>query len=78
MGVNGRPTRACALSTDNETPSTCDQPIEPQTPNMTTAATKITRFKLICFIAISFYKNHLLSAGLCVIDPSQGSATIQE
>src|SRR6266481_120738 len=36
-GVNGRPTRACALSTDNERPLDCDQSIEPEAPNTTTA-----------------------------------------
>src|SRR5882762_10006686 len=45
-GVNGRPTRACALSTDNERPPDCDQSIEPETPNATTAATSSARFNL--------------------------------
>src|SRR5882757_482263 len=45
-GVNGRPTRACALSTDNESPPDCDRSIEPETPNTTTAATSSARFNL--------------------------------
>src|SRR5204863_9554539 len=68
MGVNGRPTRACALSRDSERPSCCDQPTEPQTPNVTTAATKNARFKLISFIrkspSIKFIVFQPLSASL--------------
>jgi hypothetical protein len=57
-GVNGRPTRACALATDKERPSPCDQEIEPQTPHATTAATSNVRFAFVLFIAIVlFYEN---------------------
>src|SRR5882757_4209244 len=53
-GVNGRPTRACALSTDSKRPSFSDHPTEPETPHATTAATNKARFKPICLITISF------------------------
>lgn len=52
-GVKGRPTRACALVANNERPSFCDQPMEPKSPQVTTAATNIVRFKPTCFIASS-------------------------
>src|SRR4051794_23652287 len=51
-GVKGRPIRACALSTDRETPPVCDRSTEPATPNATTAAAGNARFRLICFMAI--------------------------
>src|SRR5260221_4481001 len=53
-GVNGRPTRACALSTDSKRPSFFDHPTEPEIPHATTAATNKARFKPICLITISF------------------------
>jgi hypothetical protein len=52
-GVPGRPTRACALLTDNERPWLCDQSTEPKTPQTTTAAIKNVCFKPTRFIATS-------------------------
>ena len=60
MGVNGRPTRACALVANSERPSVCDQSSEPKTPQVTTAATKNARFKPTCFISTSLA--HRMSA----------------
>jgi hypothetical protein len=52
-GVSGRPTRACALPIDNERPSLCDQSTEPETPHATTADTRNTFLRSICFITSS-------------------------
>ncbi len=52
-GVNGRPTRACALVEKSERPSVCNYSGEPKTPHATTAATKSARFKSTRFIATS-------------------------
>jgi hypothetical protein len=53
-GVNGRPTRACALSTDSKRPSFSDHPTEPEIPHATTAAVNKARFRPICLITGSF------------------------
>jgi hypothetical protein len=71
-GVNGRPTRACALSIESARPS-LDQSIEPATPNATTAAANNNRFRLICFIAISlsFARTDNFQGTLPIIDMHQ-------
>jgi hypothetical protein len=71
-GVPGRPTRACALLTDNERPWLCDQSTEPKTPQTTTAAIKNVCFKSTRFIATSL-KEHL-ATNLPIIDLFQGQS----
>src|SRR5258705_5823376 len=58
-GVSGRPTRACAASTENERPSLLDHSTEPATPHATTAATNNARFTLMFFIVITSWLNQL-------------------
>jgi hypothetical protein len=66
-GVNGRPTRACALPTDNERPPDWDQSIEPETPETTTATTNSARFNQTLFMTI------LLFSSIVVFGPEDGS-----
>ena len=79
-GVSGRPTRACALSKENERPSFADQSIEPAAPNATIAAANNNRFKLICFIAISLSLHAALVSGercptlICIKSASTSAA----
>src|SRR5882757_7469448 len=56
-GVNGRPTRACALPTDNERPPDWDQSIEPETPETTTATTNSARFNQTLFMTILLFSS---------------------
>src|SRR3954447_1034063 len=52
-GVAGRPTLACAVSMDSESPSFFDHSTDPKVPHARTAATRNICLPLICFIEAS-------------------------
>src|SRR6516225_4838920 len=55
MGVNGRPMRACALSTESETPCCSDQLKESSAVHAKVAVATAIFPRLICFMAFLHY-----------------------